>query len=304
MYFRIGVNLGDVIVEHTNLYGDGVNVAARLESLSEPGGVCISRTVHELVHEKLQFAFDDLGDQSVKNIDRPVRAYRVRIEGTKRSRIEASHSRRWRWVAAGTILILFLGVGALVALLPKTSSVEDNIVPTVVVTQFSSIGGGEDQTVFIEGLTEDLVIALSAKTDLHIVSGGRPESSDNATDRSDSDAHYRLEGSVRQVGAKLRITASLISTESGFHLWGGRYDREARDTLVVQVEVAEKIVASLADELSMSEADRLADSRDQSAFVKGLAVLGRIAERALSFSSDLFGDGADARIVRTSTTGA
>ncbi len=303
MYFRIGVNLGDVIVEHTNLYGDGVNVAARLEALSEPGGVCISRTVHELVRQKLQLAFDDLGDQSVKNIDRPVHAYRVRIDGSKRSRKETHHPRRWRWAAASAILVSFLGVGAYVALLPKPSSDEEHSVPTLVVGQFSSIGGGEQQTVFSAGLTEDLVIALSAETELHIVSGGRPQSSDIATGRSDRDAHYRLEGSVRQVGEKLRITASLVSTESGFHLWGGRYDREAHDTLVVQDEVAKKIVASLADELATSETDRLADGGGRSPFVRGLAVLGRIAERTLSLSSDLFG-GADARILRASSTGA
>ena len=119
MYFRIGVNLGDVIVEHANLYGDGVNVAARLEALSEPGGVCISRTVHDLVHEKLQLVFDDLGNQSVKNIDRPVHAYRVRVDGSKRYRKKLPHLRRWRWAAVPTILILFLGS---VALLLKTSS--------------------------------------------------------------------------------------------------------------------------------------------------------------------------------------
>ena len=178
MYFRIGVNLGDVIVEHANLYGDGVNVAARLEALSEPGGVCISRTVHELVHEKLQLVFDDLGNQSVKNIDRPVHAYRVRIDGSKRYR--KKRSRHWRRTTVSTILILFVGGGAFVALLLKTPNDEQHGVPTVAVAQFSSIGGGDEQTAFSEGLTEDLVIALSAKTDLRIISSGRAESGDIA----------------------------------------------------------------------------------------------------------------------------
>lgn len=292
MQFRIGVNLGDVIVEETNLYGDGVNVAARLEALADPGGVCISRNVYEMVADKLDLAFDDLGDQAVKNIERPVRAYRVRVDGTRpahRRRDRRSYRRPVTWA-----VLLVLAVAAGVGLLPPSGEVPRRV-PTVAVTPFDDIGTGGAQ--FSDGLTQDLIVALAAKTDFRVVS-------DNGDDAVT--AHYRLQGGVRQIDDLLRVTASLVSTEDGIHLWGGRYDRASGDTLSVQQEVADKIVVSLAAELATTEA--LA-GRPRSVLIRALAAVGRVAERTIALTFGIFAGNtasgtSDTAFFQTSSSGA
>lgn len=293
MRFRMGVNLGDVIVEGDNLYGDGVNVAARLEGLADPGGVCVSRTVYEIVEDKLGLAFEDLGDRSVKNIARPVRAYGLRLDGSRPG--QGRRRRRYRRVVVWALLLV-AAIGVALALAP-TKNEGPGGVPTVAVAPFGDIGGGEAQ--FSAGLTEDVMVALAAKTEWRVISGGDAN--------GDFTADYRLEGNVRQVDEKLRITASLIATDDGYHVWGGRYDRAAQDTLVVQDEVAGKIVASLAAELATAEAARKAGG--QSIVVRALAAVGRLGERTLAFTARLlgslfFGGASGAGFVQTSSIGA
>ena len=274
MRFRMGVNLGDVIVEQDNLYGDGVNVAARLETLSEPGGICISRNVYEMVEEKLDLAYDDLGEQAVKNIARPVHAYRVRVDGS-RPVVRPGHRRLRRLVV--WMLLLVLAVGGGLSLVVAPADKVPRGVPSVAVMPFDNIGGGAPQ--FSAGLTEDLVVALAGKTELQVVSGAGAGA---------VPAHYRLEGSVRQVDENLRITVSLVATD-GVHLWGGRYDRAAVDTLVVQDEVAAKISASLAAELAVA-----GTAPRRSAVVRGLAAMGRLGERTLVLTLNLLAGGGSA----------
>ncbi|MCH8112977.1 MAG: adenylate/guanylate cyclase domain-containing protein [Proteobacteria bacterium] len=302
MYFRIGINLGDVIVEGDNLYGDGVNVAARLEALAEPGGVNLSGTVHELVHDKLDLNFEDLGEKKVKNIDKPVRVYRLKLDTVAKPPRDARRRLRRPWTIG-----LGLAVAAVLAIAVLTSQPSDvritnnTAVPTVAVVPFEGIGGDPKQAEFIAGLMEDLRITLSGETGLRVISRSVAAGTDGAGGRpSARDALYVIEGSVRQSGGRMRITASLISTDSGVHLWGGRYDRNASDLLTVQEEVARKIVASLAVKLSDEESERLTGGESTSVVWAGLGELGRLAERTLSFSLNLFGgQTADAQLVGT-----
>ncbi len=302
MYFRIGINLGDVIVEGDNLYGDGVNVAARLEALAEPGGVNLSGTVHELVHEKLDLAFEDLGEKKVKNIDKPVRIYRLGLDTVAKQRRGAR-----RWLRRPWTIGLGLAVAAVVAIAILTSPPSDvrttngPTVPTVAVVPFDGIGGGPKQAEFIAGLMEDLRITLSGETGLRVISRAVAAESSGADGRpSARDALYVIEGSVRQSGDRMRITASLIAADSGVHLWGGRYDRNGSDLLTVQEEVARKIVVSLAVKLSDEEKERLTGNEPTSVLWAGLGELGLLAERTLSFSLNLFGgQAADAQLVGT-----
>lgn len=298
MYFRIGINLGDVIVEGDNLYGDGVNVAARLEALAEPGGVNLSGTVHELVQDKLDLAFEDLGEKKVKNIDKPVRIYRLGLDTVAKQKRGARRLLRRPWmIGIGAAAAAVLAIAVLTSTPPDVRTTNGPAVPTVAVVPFDGIGGDPKQAEFIAGLMEDLRITLSGETGLRVIS--RAAGGDGAGGRTGThDALYVIEGSVRQSGGRMRITASLIAADTGVHLWGGRYDRNASDLLTVQEEVARKIVASLAVKLSDEETERLTGDGSTSVLWAGLGELGRLAERTLSFSLDLFGgQAADAQLV-------
>lgn len=302
MYFRIGINLGDVIVEGDNLYGDGVNVAARLEALAEPGGVNLSGTVHELVQDKLDLAFEDLGEKKVKNIDKPVRIYRLGLDTVAKQNRGARRWLRRPWaIGLGAAAAAVLAIAVLTSTTPDVRTTNGPAVPTVAVVPFDGIGGDPKQAEFIAGLMEDLRITLSGETGLRVISRGIVVGTDGAGGRPNArDALYVIEGSVRQSGGRMRITASLISTDSGVHLWGGRYDRNASDLLTVQEEVARKIVASLAVKLSAEEKERLTGNEPTSVLWAGLGELGLLAERTFSFSLNLFGgQAADAQLVGT-----
>lgn len=298
MYFRIGINLGDVIVEGENLYGDGVNVAARLEALAEPGGVTLSGPVHELVHDKLDLAVEDLGEKNLKNIDKPVRVYRLGLESVadpQRATRRPWLRRPWT-IGLGVATAIVLAIALLTALPSDVRTTDSSAVPTVAVVPFEGIGGDPKQAEFVAGLMQDLRITLSGETGLRVISMRVSAGSDGARDTL-----YVIEGSVRQSGGRMRITASLISADTGVHLWGGRYDREASDLLTLQEEVARKIVSSLAVKLSNEEVERLSGGESSSVLWTGLTEVGRLAERTVSFSLDLFGGrAADAKLAGTS----
>ncbi len=297
---RMGINLGDVVIDDDDIYGDGVNVASRLEGLSEPGGLCISGNVYEQVRDRTDLAFEDLGDQAVKNIDRPVRVYRLELgtvakprSGVRRQRRSARWWLRGPWtIGLGVATAIVLAIAILTRLPSDVRTTSGPAVPTVAVVPFENIGSGPKQAEFVAGLMEDLRITLSGETDLRVISREVAAGTDGARD-----ALYVIEGSVRQSGGRMRITASLISADSGAYLWGGRYDRSASDMLTVQEEVAGKIVASLAVKLSDEETERLTGDEPTSVLWAGLAELGRLAERALLFSLDLFNREADAQLV-------
>jgi adenylate cyclase len=218
--FRIGINLGDVIVENDDIFGDGVNVAARLESIAEPGGICISAAVRDQVGERLDLGFDDLGEQSVKNISRPIRVFRVRFNGETAGAVAVAH---------------------------KETPAR---VPSIAVLPFVNMSGDTEQEFFADGLTEDIITELSRFHDLLVISRnavfvhkGKPVTARGIAKEFGVD--YVVEGSVRKAANRVRVTVQLIDGTTETHVWADRYDRELRDIFAIQDEVTSAIAATL-----------------------------------------------------------
>jgi adenylate cyclase len=231
MQFRIGVNLGDVIEEKETIYGDGVNIAARLEALADGGGVCISGTTFDHVEGKLGLEFEYLGEQSVKNIKKPVRVYRVRMEGSI-SDVETSRK----------------------LALPEK--------PSIAVLAFANMSGDSEQEYFSDGLTEEIITALSKVPHLFVIARnstftykGKAVSVKQVG--QELGVRYVLEGSVRKAGDRVRITAQLIDAAIGNHLWAERYDRELKDIFALQEEITLKILTALEVKLTEGEQARI-----------------------------------------------
>ena len=232
--FRIGVNVGDVIIDGEDIHGDGVNVAARLEGLCEPGGVYVSGTVHDYVEGKLEAAFDDLGEQAVKNITRPVRVYRVRMDENGSSRPS-----------------------------PRTVSPPPPDKPSIAVLAFNNMSGDAEQEYFSDGISEDVITDLSKLANVHVIARNSSFVYKNAAVSVPEVARelgvrYILEGSVRKAGNRVRVTAQLIDSTTGGHVWADRFDRDLTDIFAVQDEFTHEIVSALKLTLSPDEADRLA----------------------------------------------
>jgi TolB-like protein len=207
--FRIGINLGDVIVEEHDIFGDGVNVAARLEGLAAPGGICVSGTVRDHIGDRLPYAFEDLGEQSVKNIARPVRVYALR--------------------PGGTADVTSASVSA------TTSSPPPVAAPrlSIVVLPFINFSDDREQQYFADGITEDLTTDLSRLANMFVISRNtaftyRNKPIDTKQIGRKLGARYVLEGSVRRSGNQLRVTAQLIDAATDAHLWVDRFDRHGR----------------------------------------------------------------------------
>ena len=233
MRFRVGVHLGDVIVEGDDIYGDGVNIAARLEGLSEPGSICISDDVYRQVRGKIAAKFDDLGPQQVKNIIEPVRAYRVCREPT----LQATKS---------------------IADLASVTAEK----PALAVLPFVNMSGDAEQEYFADGMTEDIITSLSKLTQLTVIARNSSFTYKGRAIRVQQVAQelgvaYVIEGSVRKAANRVRITAQLIDCATGGHLWANRYDRELTDIFAIQDEVTAEIVGAMALTLTSDEQRRL-----------------------------------------------
>jgi adenylate cyclase len=235
--FRIGINLGDVIVEDDDIFGDGVNVAARLEALAEPGGVCISRMVRDHIRDKLAYAFEDLGEQIVKNIARPVRVYALRPEA-----------------------VADLSAPTVQAALPIS---QPAVAPrlSIVVLPFANLSTDPEQQYFADGLTEDLTTDLSRIAGMFVISRNtaftyKDKRVDTKQIGRDLGVRYVLEGSVRRFGSQIRVNAQLIDTETDAHLWAERFDGDMGDLFALQNEVTSRIAVELNLELVAAEAAR------------------------------------------------
>jgi adenylate cyclase len=276
MEFRIGVNLGDVIVDGEQIYGDGVNVAARLESLAEPGGICISGTVHEQVRDKLALGYEDAGEQEVKNIARPVRVWRVLAEpgtgaspGTRTERVPRKHVRRGVFSLAGLALIAAVIVFVQhLSLRPPTTTASippaqrpalplPNI-PSIAVLPFTNMSGDREQEYFSDGMTDDIITALSRLQGLFVIDRnsafaykGKPVKAQQVS--RELGVHYLLEGSVRKEVNQLRITAQLVDATTDYEIWAERYDRPLQDIFTLQDEIVRKIVTTLKLQLTLQE---------------------------------------------------
>jgi adenylate cyclase len=230
---RIGINLGDVIVEGDDLYGDGVNIAARIEALADAGGVFVSNTVHDHVRDRLPFVFDDLGEQQVKNVTRPVRVYRVR---------EASAAAR--------------SPPALPALpLPDK--------PSIAVLPFANMSGDPEQEYFVDGMVEEIITALSRIRWLFVIARNssftyKGQSVDVKQVGRELGVRYVLEGSVRKAGNRVRITGQLIDASTGAHLWADRFDGSLEDVFDLQDKVASSVAGIIEPALQAAETARSA----------------------------------------------
>jgi adenylate cyclase len=251
---RIGINLGDVIVEGDDLYGDGVNIAARLESLADAGGVFVSNTVHDQVRDRLPFVFEDLGEQQVKNIARPVRVYRVRPE--------SPHPNPSPPAGEGSARSARVGAAELPALpLPDK--------PSIAVLPFANMSGDPEQEYFADGMVEEIITALSRIRWLFVIARNssftyKGQAIDVKQVGRDLGVRYVLEGSVRKGGNRLRITAQLIDATNGVHLWADRFDGLLEDVFELQDKVAISVAGIIEPTLRQSEIDRARRKRPDS----------------------------------------
>jgi adenylate cyclase len=272
MRFRIGVHLGDVI-EKTDgtIYGDGVNIAARLEGLAEPGGMSVSESIRSAVKGKVGAEFEDQGEQRVKNIAEPVRAFRVRAAG---------------------------GSGAMPRPERGPGRQQKPAQPSIAVLPFQNLSGDAEQEYFSDGITEDLITDLSKLSGLLVIARnstftykGRPV--DVRQVGREFDVNHVLEGSVRRAGGRVRITAQLIDAASGHHVWAERYDRELADVFAIQDEIAREIVAALDVRLLRGEQAagwrkslRRAEALD--AYYRGLDLFNRVARESNGEAASCF----------------
>ncbi len=251
--FRVGINLGDVVIDGDDIQGDGVNVAARLEGLAEPGGICISAAVYDQVRDKLDMPFRDMGEQDVKNIDRPVRV--------------------WQWVA---------GTAPGTAGSPASSSplaLPDK--PSIAVLPFDNLSDEMDQEYFADGLTEDIITELSrfqtffviARHSAFVYKGKSVTVQDVGRELG---VHYVVEGSVRKAGDRLRVVVQLIEAASGNHIWAERYDRDFGDIFDLQDELTQAIVAAIPGRLESADLNRIKRKRPEDMAVYDYVLRGKM----------------------------
>jgi adenylate cyclase len=254
---RIGINLGDVIIEGDDIYGDGVNIAARLEPLAEPGGVCVSSIVNESIGNRIDVKFTDSGDITVKNIDRPIRVWKwhptatpdlTNAKGSKQGSAEKS--------------------------LPNVATASIAILP------FTNMSGDPEQEYFSDGISEDIITDLSKISGLTVIARNssfayKGRSVDIRTVGHELGVQSVLEGSIRRAGKRVRITAQLIDATNGAHLWADRYDRDLTDIFEVQDDVTRRIVDALKITLSPAEQARLAGSETSSVVAYDCVLRGR-----------------------------
>jgi adenylate cyclase len=234
--FRVGINVGDIIIDDGDIFGDGVNVAARLEGLAEAGGICVSQVVHDQVRDKLDLAFQDMGEQQVKNIARPVRAHRILIEAARKaSRAE-------------------IGEPAL-----EARGLGDK--PSIAVLAFLNMSGDPEQEYFVDGIVEDITTGLSrmkwlfatARNSSFIYKG---RAVDVIKVGRELGVRYVLEGSLRKAGGRVRVTTQLIETATGTHVWAERYDYPLGDIFALKDEITLSVVGAIEPSLRQAEIER------------------------------------------------
>ncbi len=277
MRLRIGVNLGDVIVEGDNLLGDGVNIAARLETLAEPGGISLARSVFDQVKKQLDLGYEYLGEHAVKNIAEPVPVYRVLTEPEAAGKVTGEPKRAtqaWKRVALAVAVVVLIGMAGVVTWLkPWEPTIEPASVermafplpdkPSIAVLPFANMSDDPSQEYFADGMTDDLITDLSRISGLFVIARNstfvyKGRSVPVRQVSEDLGVRYVLEGSVRRVGDQVRVNAQLIDATTGGHVWADRYDGSVADIFSVQDEFVRKIVKALAVNLSEEEQKEIA----------------------------------------------
>jgi len=235
--FRIGIHVGDIIIEDHDIFGDGVNIAARLEGIAEPGGVCMSDDAYRQIRGKVEIACDDMGQQSLKNIADPMRAWRVRLTGQT---------------------ALEVGSGSAVSQ-PRALPLPDK--PSIAVLPFENMSGDPEQVYFADGIVEEIITALSRNKQLFLIDRNssftfKGRAVDVKQVARELGVRYVLEGSVRKSGNRIRITGQLIDAASGAHLWADRYDGALEDVFELQDQVAASVVGAIGPSLTQAEIER------------------------------------------------
>ena len=273
MEFRVGINMGDVVIEESNLYGEGVNVAARLEALSQPGGICLSKNVHEVVHKKIDLSFTDLGDQQVK--DTVVHAVDVSLEGVARRNLPgtrgAKSSVRMAYLVAGFAIVALIAVGGLWWWQAQSDVKPADVTklayqipkkPSLVVLPFDNLIGDPAKDYIGDGFTENLITVLATDPKLFVIARtssftykGKATTIQEVAEQLG--VRYVLDGSIQQSGDTLRITTQLVDTVKGKQLWTQRYDRQLSDLFALQDDVTDKIYEAMQIELTLREQVRL-----------------------------------------------
>jgi adenylate cyclase len=274
MQFRIGINLGDVIEEGDRIYGDGVNIAARIEGLAEGGGICISGSAYEQIENKLALGYEYLGEHTVKNISKPIRVYRVLTESDAIRMVSGEtrfSTRNWRRIAIAAVIVSIVIGGGVVGLnvyLRQSMRVEaaslDKMAyplpekPSIAVLPFDNLSGDPEQEYFSDGLTEQIITSLSRIPRMFVIARnstftykGKPVKVQRVAE--DLGVRYILEGGVQRSGERVRITAQLIDAIAGHHIWSERYDRQMEDIFALQDEITMKILTALQVELTEGE---------------------------------------------------
>jgi adenylate cyclase len=276
MEFRIGINLGDVIEEEGRIYGDGVNIAARVEGLASTGGISISGTVYEHIKDKLSLGYHYLGEQNVKNIPEPVRVYRLLPEAEDAGKMigeEKSKSKKSRYIAFGALALIIVVVGALAIwnyyLRPsfEPASIEQMDYPlpekpSIAVLPFSNLSSDTEHEYIADGITENIITGLSQIPEMFVIARnsvytykGKPVKIKQVSE--ELGVRYVLEGSIQKSGDRLRVTAQLIDAIGGHHLWAERYDRELKDLFALLDEITMKILTALEVQLTRGAGVRI-----------------------------------------------
>ncbi len=273
--YRIGINIGDIVVEDNDIYGDGVNVAARLEGLADPSGICVARNVFNQVKDKLDLTIEHLGERDVKNISEPVTVYRVVFDDISAALVTPivregpKSGRRWRPIATAATVGLALALGGALWWRPWVPDVEPASVermafplpdkPSIAVLPFTNRSDDPEQEYFVDGMTEDIITDLARVSGLFVIARnsmftykGRAVKVREVAE--ELGIRYVLEGSVRRAGDRVRINAQLIDATTGGHLWAERFDRELKDIFALQDEVVGRIVTAL--EVRLTEGER------------------------------------------------
>jgi len=276
MKFRIGINLGDVVEEGERIYGDGVNITARVEGLADGGGICISGTVYDSIKNKLSLSYESMGEHIVKNIKDPVRVYRMRIGPEAAapgvSKEKRPGVKRWQWTALAAVVVLIVGAVTIWNFYFRLSSIEPASVekmayplpdkPSIAVLPFNNLSGDPEQEYIADGISENIITALSYIPEIFVIArnstftykGKAVKAQEVAEDLG---VRYILEGSVQRAGDRLRITAQLVDAVTGHHLWADRYDRDLQDFFALQDEITLEIVFALQVKLSVEAQTRL-----------------------------------------------
>jgi len=275
MEFRIGINLGDVIHEEKRIYGDGVNVAARVENLADAGGICVSRSAYDQVKDKLTLGYEYLGEHSVKNIAEPVRIYKVLMEPEAAGKVigeKRVEPKRGQRAAFAAVIILILIVGGV--LIWRTASPPVEVAsektmafplpekPSLAVLPFDNLSGDESQDYFSDGITETIITTLSNVSNLFVIARnstftykGKPVKVQQVAE--ELGVRYVLEGSVQRSEDRVRVTAQLIDAITGHHLWAENYDRELGDIFALQDDITEHVTMALQVKLTEGEQSRI-----------------------------------------------